>query len=613
MLKKQLLAAIFIGCLILSAAAEYRIAVDPVSIGVGARPLGMGRAFTSIVDDPASIFMNPAGLGNIDRLKISSMGGRLLNEYNYINLAAAFPVPKGKLGIAYVGSGISFIAGGATFEAGDGTRIYPTTTEGSAFSNNNNVLMLAYALPLSRKVTAGSTAKMYFGGLTGPGVGSTFSGFNLDLGLQAQVSPPLRLGASLNNAIPYGAGGKIRWNDGVDEYLPMLLRLGGALQLIGEDGLEQYGDQRLTAGLDGEYSLLFTNIPAQFRFGLEWQPVKILAVRAGIDQDITGSDTGGISVANNLTAGLGLTFRDFRFDYAFHQYSNVADNDTHYFSISYGVGEVPLPKDLLLVKQPAPWSTSYADKTTVIGRATSSRVYRVQVADELIIPDENGNFSYELPLKGTKNLIPLLAIDRNGKTMQRLDRRVLKLVSFPDVIDGNANKEAIEYLAALGVISGYPDGNFRPDGNITRAELCSLLVKAKELKNERTEGPAFNDLKTSHWAASYIAQAVAAGIASGYPDGKFRPNNNISRLEGILMVGRFDKLGKPRVSEAPFADIPARHWAVAEVTAAKEAGLLDYLRTTELQPNEKLTRGEAAAIIYRTAVIKEKLNELKTF
>ncbi|MFA5113004.1 MAG: S-layer homology domain-containing protein [Candidatus Margulisiibacteriota bacterium] len=611
MLKKQLLAAIFIGCFVFSAAAEYRIAVDPIAIGVGARPLGMGKAFTAIEGDPAVIFMNPAGLGTVDRLKLSSMGGKLLNEYNYLNLAATWPVPKGSMGIAYVGSGISFLTSGGTVDAGSGI-IYPTTTEGSTFSNANNVLLLAWALPLSKKVTAGSTAKLYFGGLTGPGMSQTFSGWNVDLGLQAQVSEPLRLGASLNNALPFAAGGKVSWNDGTNEYLPMLFRLGGALRLIGDDGLEQYGEQKLTASLDGEYSFLITSIPPQYRLGLEWQPLKMLAFRIGLDQDITGSgSTAG--VANNLTAGLGLTFRDFRFDYAFHQYSNLADNDTHYFSISYGVGELPLPKDLLVVTQPPGWSTAYADKITVSGRTTTSRVHRVQVGDELITPDDNGRFSTEQQLKRTKNVVPLLAVDRNGKILQQLDRRVLMLASFPDVNDGNVNKEAIEYLATMGVIAGYPDGNFRPDGKITRAELCSLLIKARPAIRDLQPGTRFEDVPAKHWASGYIDQAVAAFIASGYPDGTFKPNDNISRLEGILMVGRFDKLGKPRVSEAPYADIPARHWAVAEVTAAKEAGLLDYLKTTELQPEEKLTRGEAAAIIYRTAVIKEKLNDLKTF
>ena len=160
----------------------------------------------------------------------------------------------------------------------------------------------------------------------------------MDLGLTWQPSTILKFGLALQNALPFAAGGKIKWDNGTEESLPSMLKPGLSLNLFGKNGWLQFGDHEVTLNVDLDYAPTRTEIPQLWHMGVEWLPIPLLALRAGIDQDYVGSGTGtGLIPTNNLTAGVGLVVGQFRFDYAYHQYNQITDNDTNYFSLSYGV------------------------------------------------------------------------------------------------------------------------------------------------------------------------------------------------------------------------------------------------------------------------------------
>ena len=96
-------------------------------------------------------------------------------------------------------------------------------------------------------------------------------------------------------------------------------------------------------------------------------------------------------------------------------------------------------------------------------------------------------------------------------------------------INGHWAQKTIEELVATGAISGYPDGTFKPDQTITRAEFATILVKAWELDSD--SGKVFADT-SKHWAKDSIAIAAAHGIVQGYSDSTFGPNDNITRTDG---------------------------------------------------------------------------------
>jgi len=182
---------------------------------------------------------------------------------------------------------------------------------------------------------------------------------------------------------------------------------------------------------------------------------------------------------------------------------------------------------------------------------------------------------------------------------------------FQDVSEDHWASEAVYELVKMGMTKGYPDGTFRPERALTRAELATLLVRAKGLKiPERRAKKVFKDVKPGHWAAKYIEVAQKAGLVEGYPDRTFRPNNKISKVEGIAVVARFDNLKLTQVFEKPYWDVSTSHWAAKYVQAAKEAGMLSYIERNKLQPKAKLARSEAVEMLSKTNLAGGKIKDL---
>lgn len=116
--------------------------------------------------------------------------------------------------------------------------------------------------------------------------------------------------------------------------------------------------------------------------------------------------------------------------------------------------------------------------------------------------------------------------------------------AYSDVPAGLWYSTSVATLSSMGVITGYPDGTFRPTANITRAEFATLLSRLSGADSAR--GSAFSDV-SAHWARKAIAAVSAKGWVSGYPDGTFRPNANITRAEAMAMLNRM--LGRLPESE----------------------------------------------------------------
>lgn len=105
---------------------------------------------------------------------------------------------------------------------------------------------------------------------------------------------------------------------------------------------------------------------------------------------------------------------------------------------------------------------------------------------------------------------------------------------FSDVQEGQWFNVAVSTLTNAGILNGYPDGTFKPGRAITRAELAKVIALFAELKEGTIR---FCDVR-DHWARAYIELAAGNGWIYGYPDGTFRPDNNLNRAETITMLNR---------------------------------------------------------------------------
>ncbi len=174
-----------------------------------------------------------------------------------------------------------------------------------------------------------------------------------------------------------------------------------------------------------------------------------------------------------------------------------------------------------------------------------------------------------------------------------------------DDISGHWAEKTIGEMVAFGAISGYNDGFFRPDNNITRAEFTTLLMKAliKSGLMPLQDGNIIADTK-GHWAQEYITSAVSYGIVSGYDDDTFRPDDLISREQLAVMVVKAIDL-EPGAAEIQFADGGSiSGWARDAVETAVENGVMAGYLDNTFRPQGNATRAEAVTTISKALSVK---------
>jgi amidase len=123
--------------------------------------------------------------------------------------------------------------------------------------------------------------------------------------------------------------------------------------------------------------------------------------------------------------------------------------------------------------------------------------------------------------------------------------------TFSDVRPGSPFYTYVEAAFLHGAISGYGDGKFRPNNPVTRAQAAKMLVLGKGWPLLSPETPSFSDVPTSHWAYDYVETAAAHSVVSGYEDGSFRPNLPVSRAQLSKMVALTVQAAGPPRSGAP--------------------------------------------------------------
>ena len=142
-------------------------------------------------------------------------------------------------------------------------------------------------------------------------------------------------------------------------------------------------------------------------------------------------------------------------------------------------------------------------------------------------------------------------------------------------------------------IFGYPNGTVRPKGSITRAEAAAMLSRLLNIETMGSaEKPNFTDTESA-WYNKAINAVVARGIMKGYPDGRFKPNAPITRAEFTQMISTIDN--KP-YGEAPFVDV-AGHWAERAIGSEYQAKRITGYPDGLFRPNANITRAEAAVIL----------------
>ena len=158
--------------------------------------------------------------------------------------------------------------------------------------------------------------------------------------------------------------------------------------------------------------------------------------------------------------------------------------------------------------------------------------------------------------------------------------------------------EAVAVLNGMGVFKGYEDGSFKPEGNITRAEVATIVYRiytADVAKNDKSGLYAtynkFSDMAGAGWAQGYIGYCANASLVKGYPDGTFKPSGKVTGYEVLAMILR--AVGYDKNNEFSGAD-----WALHVAQTAQQLGVLDRVaKTTDL--NAPASRELVAELLFQ--------------
>ncbi len=174
----------------------------------------------------------------------------------------------------------------------------------------------------------------------------------------------------------------------------------------------------------------------------------------------------------------------------------------------------------------------------------------------------------------------------------------------PSDIQGHWAEAFIQSLVNKQFVTGFPDGTFKPETVLTRAQFAAVLAKTFNLPAKR-QSVTFADVPSSFWGAAAIAKANSMGFIAGFPDGTFRPGQNLTRVQAIVaLVNGLGLSGGALNVLSIYSDrtgIPS--YAIDSVSTATQRGIVvNYPNLKQLNPNRDMTRAEFAGVMYQALV-----------
>ncbi|NBC71929.1 S-layer homology domain-containing protein, partial [Paenibacillus sacheonensis] len=170
---------------------------------------------------------------------------------------------------------------------------------------------------------------------------------------------------------------------------------------------------------------------------------------------------------------------------------------------------------------------------------------------------------------------------------------------FKDVSPSDYFYEAVTSLQARHVIEGYSDGTFKPYDKLTRAQAAKIIVSALGLDTEKITDPGFKDVSKGNFYYKYISALANRGIIEGFGN-KFSPNDTLTRAQMAKVIALAYKLQQSDTQQPSFADVKQGDWFAKYVGALTENDITTGTTPTAFSPNDSITRGQMAALVFRS-------------
>ncbi|PZM79470.1 MAG: hypothetical protein DKM50_09400 [Candidatus Margulisiibacteriota bacterium] len=573
------------------------ISSDPGKIGIGARALGLGNAYTALSNDASAIFTNPAGLTLIDNVQFTSMYTNLFSEFDYKQLGCTFPLGSGMGGAGMIGSSIDNIP---IVPAASTENMRPQATKKVSF--HDDIFYFSYAENITRQVSPfklqgdvllGGSLK-YFN--KGSAELNGFSGFgiNADLGLLYKWNPDITFGCLYKNFLPHlGFIGSVKW-DKTEDTLPSLLRLGSSVKLNNYNAI---------FNIDSDIDLSMQK-PLLFHLGSEWKPINAFAFRVGVDQLMNPIGNGvykDIGVYSNYTLGCGIEIAGIRFDYAYRAYYDEEPN--HFFSFAYlgfpsdftwinkpsrvanqSFGEANfIPADITIVSPDRNIITSKSE-ITIIGVATERVTININDKNYIVSGSHDSpTFSCKIPIPNLGRNTIAISIKQNDSDYPIYNKKVIRLPETGIIRTSDISKLIIESETSFG-----------HNDTIPRNEFIKNIFALANI------GPDKNNLGKNEFKP-YVDIAVKNNLIALPNNQLLFLNKDITWGEALSFIEKLE--GYPvKPSQDKYA-----HWAATYIKAAKDRQLIPF--DWNNSPDSPITGRDLSDLLNRTLIGKSKVKE----
>lgn len=169
--------------------------------------------------------------------------------------------------------------------------------------------------------------------------------------------------------------------------------------------------------------------------------------------------------------------------------------------------------------------------------------------------------------------------------------------SFNDLAESHWANQCVKKLTDGGIVSGNPDGSFRPNNPINRAEFLKLVFIAlyPELADSSASS-CFSDVKSNDWFSGYVCAALSKNIVTGYSGNSFKPSQSITRAEAVSILVKSIGLPISANANSLFKDVTVA-WQTAYINSASKYDLINGYADKTFKPNNNISRAEAAQLV----------------
>lgn len=259
-----------------------------------------------------------------------------------------------------------------------------------------------------------------------------------------------------------------------------------------------------------------------------------------------------------------------------------------YTTGSSSSGNTPVaPDGHKIVMEPVPNNTLRADKNTlpkgetaVIRDSAASNGY---VLSDLAVKDESGS---DVPVRRQSDGVYAFTMPESSVSVRAV------MVADPDMTGISKQLNTDQNISYM---QGMADGRFYPASSVTRGQVAQIfyrLLKEQKVSFKST----FTDVPDTLWCAEAVNALASLGIVEGVGNGKFAPNQSITRAEFVTICARFTQVS---ASGETFTDVPASHWAFDAISTAASFGWVNGVGNGQFAPNQHITRAQAAVLLNR--------------